>query len=66
MLLVRQQILSKLLKAKFNLGNKENKLVELNLHEGKWLIICIYNPSKIGISSYQKSVIKESLTVVMT
>lgn len=39
MFFVREGILCKLLKVKFNFKNKESILVELNLPKRKWLII---------------------------
>ena len=43
---------------KFNSGNKEYFLVEINLHKRKWLIFSLYNLHKTTISSYLKDIEK--------
>ena len=61
-LFIRERLPSKLLSSKFNSGNKEmnlRKLVEMNLHKRKWLIVSLYNPHKTTISSSLKDIEKE-------
>ena len=58
-LFIREGLPSKLLSPKFNLGNKEYFLVEINLRKRKWQIISLYNPHKTIISSYLKDIGKE-------
>ena len=52
MFFVREGILCKFLKVKFNFKNKECILVELNLSKRKWLIICIYDSHKNTMFCY--------------
>ena len=58
-LFIREWLQSKLLPLKFNLGNKEYFLVEINLRKRKWLTVFLYNPHKTTISSYLKGIEKE-------
>ena len=58
-LFIRERLPSKLLSSKFNSGNKEYLLVEMNLGKRKWLIVSLYNPHKTTISSSLKDIEKE-------
>ena len=62
-LFVREGFPSKLLRSKFNSGNKEYCLVEINLWKRKWLIVSLYNPHKTTISNYLKDIEKKIETL---